>query len=123
MGDNGLIDATSQSTPPAIKDWQPTDVRHLVEDLHWAWYENESSGKINAILDKMASYSFSSFNQFIRRLGLAPAAALLAAIRRYRILYPPSTEIHDMTTAKGRKTTRMEDPLVQHVSTMIVLLD
>ena len=123
MGDNGLTDRTSQSTPPAIKDWKPTDVRHLVEDLHWAWYENESSSNIDAILDEMASYSFSSFNQFIRRLGLTPAAALLAAIRRYRILYPPSKIIQDMRTALGRKTRRMEDPLLQHISTMIVLLD
>ena len=123
MADDVLAEAPIQSTPPAIKDWGPQDVRLFVNDLHWAWYENESSGKIDAILDEMALYSFSSFNQFIRRLGLTPAAALLAAIRRYRILYPASAEIHNMTTAKGRKTTRVEDPLVQHASTMIVLLD
>ena len=123
MGDNGLTDTTSQSTPPAIKDWKPTDVRHLVEDLHWAWYENQPSDRIDGVLDEMASHSFSSFNQFMRRLGPKFAAALLAAIRRYRILYPPSAATQDMTTAKGRQTTRMEDPLLQHVSTMIILLD
>ena len=102
MGDNGLTDKPINPLHPH-KDWKPTDVRLFVEDLHWAWYENESSSNIDAILDEMASYSFSSFNQFIRRLGLTPAAALLAAIRRYRILYPPSIEIQDMRTALGEK--------------------
>jgi len=123
MTDNDPSEPLYHTAPPSIKDWQPYDVSLLVKEMHWAWYENESSGKIDAILAEMASYSFSAFNQFIRHLEPTSAAILLAAIRRYRILYPPSTEIPDMATAMGRKTMRLEDPLLQHVSTMIVLLD
>ena len=49
-------------------------------------------------------------------------AALLGAMRRYRILYPPTSGVSGLLTKESRHDVREDDALLQHISSMIVML-
>ena len=108
-----------------LNRWGPEHFRAFVERLHWAWYENERDQDLDSSLQSWASESFSTFNKLVREAWAREpvcTAALLGAMRRYRILYPPISGVSGLSTKESRRDVRQDDALLQHISSMVVIL-
>lgn len=116
-------DSFNPSLP--LNCWDPEQFRAFVERLHWAWYENERDEGLDSSLQAWASESFSTFNKLVREAWAREpvcTAALLGAMRRYRILYLPTNDNPGLLTNRSRRKIRQDDALVQHISSVVVML-
>jgi hypothetical protein len=116
---------THSNDTSRINHWGRVEFNACIDNLHWGWFENKRSDKMDSLLSAFSSEPFSSFNQLVRGAWIQEPlhlAAFLGAIRRYRILYPPSTKELDISTIEGRAKARRNDPLLEHLATVIVML-
>jgi len=108
-----------------LNRWEPEAFHTFVERLQWAWYENERDDELDASLHALASESFSAFSKLIREAWSRHpvcTAALLGAMRRYRTLYPPTSDESDLSTKESRVKVQRDDALLQHIISLIVML-
>ena len=99
---------------------------NFIENLHSGWFENERCTDSEGVLTALAEENFTSAFTIFRELYQKDAvlcASVLGTIRRYRVLFPLHDGSNEYSTFKQRKNVRKNDPLLQHINTIISLLD
>lgn len=104
----------------------PPSLIDFIENLHRGWFENEQCTDSEGLLIALAEENFTLVFTIFRELYQKDAvlcASVLGTIRRYRVLFPLQKTTVEYSTFKERKNVRKNDPLLQHINTIIPLLD